>query len=207
MAEELVKATEGQSGRYGLRGLGELELVGDEARQVVILVGEARVAPGHDLIHDLEQVLGEWPRLGTVKVEGGDERGAHHRELQHVLRLAVDVGADVEHGRHAAEPVGHLRGDRGPVHALEHLEHEPGNRHERPGVARAHAGIGPAFLHRLDGEAHGGLALAAQGGGGGFIHRHRLLRIEHVEPPVLHRAMAGERGPNLGLAPDQQEAD
>ena len=70
-----------------------------------------------------------------------NQRAAHHRELQQVVRSAIDVRAQVEHGGVAAALVRHDGGDGRPVDALERLEHIARHRHQRAGVACRHAGL------------------------------------------------------------------
>ena len=96
---------------------------------------------------------------------------AHHRELHELLRRAIDVGAEVEHRRHAF--LGRqLRGDRRPVDARQRLQHEARDRHQRAGVARGHAGLRGAVLDQVDRHAHRRVLLVAQ------RERRRLVHLD-----------------------------
>ena len=79
----------------------------------------------------------------------GDQRAAHHRELQQMLGAAVDIRAQVEHGRVAVAFVRHHRRDRGAVDPFERAQQVTRHRHQRAGVAgRARKPAPPARARR-----------------------------------------------------------
>jgi len=80
-------------------------------------------------------------------------------------------------------------GNGRPVDAVERLQYEPGNRHQRPGIAGAHAGVGLAALDQLQSHAHRRIALGAQRHGGRIIHRDRLFRVHDRQPPRRRTAV------------------
>ncbi len=133
-----------------------------------------------DLFADVEQA-----HRGVVASGGSGHQGrAHHRELQQVFGRAIDVGAEVEHGGGAPARVGHPGGDGGSLDTVQRLEQITSDRHQRPGVAGRHRGLGVAVLHLLDRHAHGRVLLAAQGDFDRVAHFHDLGR-GHDRAPFM----------------------
>ena len=124
-------------------------------------------------------------------------RGTHHRQIDEMLGVGADRGADIEHDRLPAQGRPQRR-DRRPLDARQCLEIEFRHRHQRAGIAARHHHVGIAFLHRIDGEPHRGLpAPVAQ----------RLARlILHADGNLgVDDARGGfERGPRLHQRSDQR---
>ena len=78
---------------------------------------------------------------------------AHDREIDQVLGIGADRGADIEHDRFAAQGRPQRR-DRRPLDAGQRLEIELRHRHQRAGIAGGHRHVGLALLDRIDGEPH-----------------------------------------------------
>ena len=132
----------------------------------------------------------------TFEPEHGAREGfAHHREIDELVGVAFDVGADVED--HALPAFGRpQRRDRRPRNAFDHPELIHRHRHQRAGVAGGDDDFGLAVLHGFDGAPHAGLASAAK-------RQARLLIHAHIRLGVTHADVLGE----LGAALSQQFFD
>ena len=131
---------------------------------------------------------------------------AHDRELDEVARVALGVGAEVEHDHVVRLERRHQPGERGPVDARHRAQGDLAHRHQRAGVAGADRGARVAFLHRLDREAHRGLLGAAQRGGGLLVPADDILAVEDLAG-FAHVGMAFERAFDARPVADQQEVE
>ena len=123
-----------------------------------------------------------------VALEHRVQRRTHDGKLQQVLRSAVHVGAQVQHGGRAAPDIGHLAGNGRPVDAVERLEYIAGNRHQRARVACRHGRLGGAVLDLLYGHAHGRVFLAPQCHFHGVVHGHHLAG-RHQGGALVNKAL------------------
>jgi hypothetical protein len=89
--------------------------------------------------------------------------------------------------------------------AMAGLEHKPRNRHQRAGIAGADAGLRFTALDEIDGDAHRGIFLAAQGVGRRLIHGHDFSRVMHPQPVTGGGAGALQFGLDLVLQADQHK--
>ncbi len=119
-----------------------------------------------------------------------------------MLGAAIDVGAEVEHGGRAAGDIGHLASDRGPVDAVERLEHEARDRHQRAGIAGRDGGLGGAVLDLVDRDAHRRVALATQRDFERIVHRDDLAGRDDLDAGLVDRGR--QLGQGLGQADQQQ---
>ena len=119
-----------------------------------------------------------------------DQRAAHHRELIQMLGGAIDIGAEVEH-RGVAADRRQPRRDRRALDAGQRLQYEVPGRHQRAGVAGAHAGGRSTFLHQVDGDPHRRIFLAAKRQRRLFVHFDDLRRRADRDAQRL-RAGAGQ---------------
>ncbi len=67
-----------------------------------------------------------------------------------------------------------LRDDRRAVDAGQHLEHELGGSHQRPGITGTDAGLRPALLDEIDSDTHRRVFLLAHRIDRGIGHLHDL---------------------------------
>ena len=177
--EQIGDETRGAFG--GLQSDIPRKAVGDDdidapARQLVAL-GKA-VELEREIVRRLAQQRGGFLELaGALQFLGPDveqfdprprraEHGprisrAHHRELDEVLRVALGIGAEVEHDHVLVAERGQQRGERRAVDPGHGPEGQLGHRHHRAGVARGQSAVGLALLHRIDRHAHRGRARAA----------------------------------------------
>ena len=136
----------------------------DELRRDVAgaqrLGGQAqRVVALQFLGADVQQADG---RRGQPE-HGAREHVAHHGELDQVARVALHVGAEVQH-HHVAARRGADRGHRRAVDAGQRLDDDLGERQQRAGVAGGdHAGR-LAAGDGVDRDAHRGAAHPQRGG-------------------------------------------
>ncbi len=105
-----------------------------------------------------------------------DQRRPHDRELQQMLRPAIDVGAEIEDVGGAAH-AGQRGDDRGAVDARKHLENEARHRHQRPRVTGADTGLRFAVLDEVYRDANRRILLVAQRESWRFVHQHDLARV------------------------------
>ena len=114
---------------------------------------------------------------------------AHDGELVQVVRLAVDVGAEVEDIGRAALLVRHDRADRRAVDAGHGLEHVARDGHQGAGIAGRDAGVGAAILDGLDRHPHRRILLAAQGHFDRVFHRDDFGSVLDGQARVVVRVM------------------
>src|SRR5690606_12502085 len=104
-----------------------------------------------DFFTDVEQT-----DSGTLfAIQYGHQRRTHDGELQEMFGRAVDIGAQVEHGRGSALLVGYGRGDGGTIDTVERFEHIARNRHPCSGITGRHTGVCTIFLDCLNRHPHG----------------------------------------------------
>ena len=123
--------------------------------------------------------------LRTAEHVLGEDR-AHRSELDEVLRVRVDVGADVE--QHDRAGGGHHVGrQRRAVDAVDPAEAEDGGGHRGAGRAGADDRIGVAVTDEIGGDDDRGSALRAQRGGGVLPHPDHLGRVDEADVGGLPR--------------------
>ena len=165
------------------------------------LGGQAQALVALQLLRaDVEQAEG-----GRGQAEhGAGEDLAHDGELDQVARVALHVGAEVEH-HHVAARRGADGGERRPVDLRQRLDHDLGQRHQRAGVAGGdHAGR-LARRHGVDRQAHGAVPALPQRGGGLHVGGDGVGRVAQAAQPrgaLAQRQHAAEPG----LVADEQEA-
>jgi hypothetical protein len=113
------------------------------------------------------------PTLGLHAVDGGDQRAAHHGELQQVLGVQSTLAPRSSTVVKPSSRLGITDGDGRPVDALQRLEHVARHRHQRAGVAGRDAGV------RCRGSPAAGLSCAT---------RMMATRIDHFESRFLRSA-------------------
>ena len=105
---------------------------------------------------------GEQPHARTPRAEHAAEINfAHDRELFQVLRLAIDIGADVEQDGNRTHGGGKNRGQRRTIHSGYRSEHHFRRGHRRARIARSHETGSAAFAHQPCAHANGGVTLGA----------------------------------------------
>ena len=78
--------------------------------------------------------------------------------------------------------LGRHGGDHGrPVDARQGLEQIARQGHQRAGVAGTDAGMGRTVADQFQGDAHGGVGLAAQGLGRAFVHADDFAGVLDVQ--------------------------
>ena len=79
---------------------------------------------------------------------------------------------------------GQIRGDAGPLDALQRakLDRRPGD--HRPGMAGAHDRVGVAAFHQIDRAAHRGVLLSANRVDRMFVHPDDLSRMDDFDARV-----------------------
>jgi hypothetical protein len=130
-----------------------------------------------DLFADVQQA----DCRAFLLVDRRHQRRSQDGELQQVVRAAVDVGAEIEHGRHAALLVRNHARDGWTVDAIERLEDETCNRHQGAGVAGTDTHVRASFLDQVDREPHRGIALAAQRQSHWVVHLDDLVRMNDLD--------------------------
>src|SRR5690606_17256475 len=159
----------------------------DVAMEVETALAQELGRPLHDLVAlddffaDVEQTYGGLFAL----IERAHQRRAHDGKLQQMFCRAVDVRAKIEHRGGAALDVGNGSGNGRTVDAVERLEQIARDRHERAGVPRRHAGVGPAVLDGLDRDAHGRVLLAPQRRFHGVVHEDDFGGRQYFIPARL----------------------
>ena len=123
---------------------------------------------------DIEEAYGR-TIMAEQDARGG---GAHHGQIDEVVGIGADRGADVEHHGFAAQGRPQRR-DRRPLDARQRLEIELRHRHQRAGIAARYHDVGVAFLDRVDGEPHRGFPPAiAQGLARLILHPHGDVGVD-----------------------------
>ena len=130
------------------------------------------------------------------------QHGPHDAELQQMFGRAIDIGAHVEHQR-VAHARRHHAGNGWTVDARQGFQDEAGRRHQRASITRRHAGIGLARLDEIDGHAHRGILLAAQGQRWRLVHGHHLAGVTHDQAWADPGPARLELRRNDVLRPDQ----
>ncbi len=143
-------------------------------------------------------------RLVDGEHVAGDDR-THGGELGELDGRGLGVGAQVEHVRVTAIARGHRRHDGRAFHRGHGLQHEMRHRRERAGVAGTDHAARAAFLHEIDGDAHGGILALADGFAGMLRHADDAGRRMHGQPPTHAVGCMRESGLyDLGL-PDEDD--
>jgi hypothetical protein len=64
--------------------------------------------------------------------------------------------------------------DRRTIDPGQRLEHKPGDRHQRPGIARRHRSLSLARLDEIHSHPHRRILLVAHGQRGRFVHANHF---------------------------------
>ena len=147
------------------------------------------------------------PTVGPVDAEhGARHAGAENGEIDELVRVGADGGADVQHHAFAAQCRPDRR-DRRAVDGGHGAQAEFRHRHQRAGVAGGDAGIRRAGLDRLDRLPHRRLPAAmAQRLARLVVHPHRDLAVEEFAD-LGQLGKLGQFGAHQFLAPVDDEAD
>ena len=133
-------------------------------------------------------------------------RRAHDGEIDEVLRVGADRGADVEHDRFAAHRRPHRR-ERRALDQRQHVQADLRHRHQRAGVAGRDRAIGLAALDRLDRPPHRGDAPAlAQRLARLVGHLHRDVAMDDGASCAASLGCLASSGAISFSSPIEQEA-
>ena len=121
-----------------------------------------------------------------------------------MFRRAVDVGAEIEDVVVAFDG-GDGGTDGRPIDARQRLQHKTGGRHQRTGVAGAHAGVRLTGLHQIDRHAHGGVFLVAHRRGRQFVHAHHLGGVVDAQTLARFAAVTPQLGFDGRLIANQDD--
>ena len=131
---------------------------------------------------------------------------AHHRELQQVLRPALDARADVEQDRRARGRR-HRRRERRSIDSRQHAERRVRRHHGRARVTGAEEGGRVAARHHLGGHADRGVRLAAQRGRRCLVHRDDVGRVDDANTVGMTIGMALQLGVDRVAAAHEHDAE
>jgi hypothetical protein len=128
-----------------------------------------------------------------------------------VLRLAIDIGADVEKNCGFAGGRGkHCRQCR-PIDAGQRSQNHFGRGHSRAGVSGSDESSGASFAHQAQAHAHGGITLAAHCIGSLLAHADYFSGMNDINGKTTNGRVlvdfAVQFFANLGFAPHQQDAN
>ena len=132
---------------------------------------------------------------------------AHHGELDEVIGIAVDVCADIEQKRRDTVDGGKNLGERGAVDAGEHAENHLCGGHGGAGVSCGEEASGAAFADHFEADAHGGVALGADGLGGLVVHGDPLAGGGDEDGQTLPAQGMAQDGTQLVFGTDEVDAD
>jgi hypothetical protein len=122
-----------------------------------------------------------------------------------MLRRAVDVGAQVEHVGFAFQGRQYA-GDGGTVYSgMVFSKRVAQGRRRRRDAGFADASRRFAALDQIDGDAHGGVLLAAQRRRGGLVHAYRLGRVVQAQVRAWRSAVRLQFGSDRFLQSDQND--
>ncbi len=128
------------------------------------------------------------------------------READELARVAVHVGAAVEHqdGVHGRRK---QRADRGALHPFVQPQHQGRGRHHGAGVARRDERIARPLLLEADPDGDGGAGLALDGGQGLLAHAHHLGCLDDLEAVAVDGAVRLERGLDVAGPPHELDPE
>ena len=130
--------------------------------------------------------------------------GAHHGQIDEMVGIGADRGADVEHDRFAAQGRPQRR-DRRPLDARQGLEIELRHRHQRAGIAARYRDVGVTLLDRVDGEPHRGFpAAVAQRLARLILHPHGDVGVDELRGGFERGPRVEERRDQRGIAEEQE---
>ena len=156
----------------------------------------------HLLDADIEEPHGR-PRDAEQNARHGR---AHHGEIDEMLGVGADRGADIEHDEFPAQRRPE-RGDRRPLDPGERLEFEFRHRHQGAGIAGRDRDVGLPLLHRVDGEPHRRFpAAVAQRLARLVLHPHRDVGVDETRGCLQRRPRGHERRDQRGVAEQKEFA-
>ncbi len=88
-------------------------------------------------------------------IEHRHQGGTEHSKLQQMLRRAVNIGAQIQHGGTSTFEIRHAARNRWALNAVHGFEYVASNRHQRTRIAGGYNCLGGTVLDLLDGDAHG----------------------------------------------------
>src|SRR5437868_2093638 len=172
------------------------------------------------LLEQGECLAGEFIALGLFLPDGeqADSRtlGAedfsavsltHYGELLQVLRLAIDVGANVEQDRGGSQRRRKNCGQRWTVYARQGAKNHLGGSHGRPGIPRTHKARGLSFAYQSQANLHGRVALGTHGMRRLLRHANNFAGVHNFKRLPRGRAMAVELGFDLRFRTDQEHTN
>ena len=131
--------------------------------------------------------------------------GAHHRELDEVVGVALGIGAEIEHHDIIGAQGRQHGGERRPVDAGHGPQCQLGHRHQRAGIP-AESAAWASFLYRGDGAAHRAGLGAADRLGRLVVARDDVLAMDDLAD-VGEAAMLGELDADRVFVAEQHEAE
>ena len=170
-----------------------------------------------------EGVVGEGVSLAVLLADGeeadagmGDVQDvagihvAHDGELEEVVWVAIDVGANVEQDGGDSERCGQDGGEAWAMNSSEHSQNHFGCGHGCAGVPGGEETGGGAFADHAQPDAHGGVSFGADGLGGLVFHADPLGGVDDLDlrflASVADRETAAQ-GAVEGRAKDLLRAD
>ena len=133
--------------------------------------------------------------------DGGEDR-PHQRELDQVLRVAFDVGAEVEHAAFT-RPGWQARDHRRPADALQHPQGDFRHRHQGAGIAGRDDAIGLTVADQVDGLAHAAFTALTQGHRGLVLVSHHAIGVDNAQAAGIDATLAGHHRLQARLIADQ----
>ncbi len=102
---------------------------------------------------------------------------------------------------------GHDDGERGAIDAGQGAEDHFGGGHAGSGIAGGEEAGGALVLDHFEAEAHGAVALGADGVGGLLVHGDELVGVDDFDGEALAVEGVGELAAEDGLGSDEVDAD
>src|SRR5215472_6114400 len=124
------------------------------------------------------------PRVVDVKNVLG-VHVAHNGELDQVVRIAVDVGADVEQDAGHAGGGGKDGGQCGTVDSVERAQDHFRRRHGGTGITGGDEAAGAALTDHLQTDSHGAVALGTDGKRGLVLHADPFAGLNEEDGRAL----------------------
>ena len=132
-------------------------------------------------------------RRGDAEHVTRDDR-THGRELGELQGRCLGVRAEIEDVRVATVARRHRGHDGRALDPAHGLQHEVRHRGERAGIAGTDHRVRPAFLHQVDGDAHGGILAPANGFARMLGHAHHGGRRMDGHARTNRRRHESQRG-------------
>src|SRR5260370_31561422 len=130
---------------------------------------------------------------------------AHHRELHQMLRLRVDVRANIEQNGYAALGVWKRSSQSHAVHRFQCAEEKLRHGHDRAGVPSADHAVGLGLAHQACRHVDRAILLAAKGLRRMIVHGDHVTSRHDLNRQVW-RGVSGQLGPHGLRLADQQNA-